>query len=79
MSNYHLEDECWDEAWEKNQIEKVKKERMNILSEEYRRACKQEMMNDLIKKFNLLLVNENISDGNKERIYHIIMNVLSID
>jgi hypothetical protein len=48
------------------------------LNKEYRRACKQEMMNDLIKEFNLLLVNDNISDKKKSCIFQIIMNVIRI-
>lgn len=48
------------------------------LSEQYRRACKQEMMNDLIKEFNLLLVNEDVSDDKKNSAFNIIMNVIQI-
>ena len=79
MGNYHLEDEVWDEAWNSNQKGKVNEQRIDILNEQYRRACKQEMMNDLIKKFNLFLFDENISDDSKDKIYRIVMDVLSLN
>lgn len=51
---------------------------MDELSEEYRRACKQEMMNDLIKEFNLLLVNENISGEKKSLTFQMLMNTIKV-
>jgi len=51
---------------------------MEELSEEYRRACKQEMMNDLVKEFNLLLVNENISGEKISLTFSMLMNTIKI-
>jgi len=48
------------------------------LSEDYRRACKQEMMNDLVKEFNLLLVNENISGEKKSITFQMLMHTIKI-
>jgi len=48
------------------------------LSEEYRRACKQEMMNDLVKEFNLLLVNENVSGEKISLTFQMLMNTIKI-
>lgn len=51
---------------------------INELSEEYRQACKQEMMNDLIKEFNLLLVNENIAEEKIGLTFQMLMNTIKI-
>jgi len=48
------------------------------LSEEYRRACKQEMMNDLVKEFNLLLVNENVSGEKISLTFQMLMDTIKI-
>ena len=72
MGEYHLEDECWDEAWEN----KNKTDKLNVLNEEYRRACKQEMMNDLIKEFDKLLVDETISGKMKNMAFRMVMDIL---
>jgi len=68
------EDDVLEEAWKNNQIKRI-----DFLNEQYRTACKQEMMNDLINQFDLLLANENISDDKKDIIYRIIMDVLNIN
>jgi len=48
------------------------------LSEEYRRACKQKMMNDLVKEFNLLLFNENVSGDKINLTFQILMNTIKV-
>ena len=48
------------------------------LSEEYRRACKQEMMNDLVKEFNLLLVNENVAGEKISLTFQMLMDTIKI-
>ena len=72
MGEYHLEDEVWDEAYES----KEKANKLNILNEAYRRACKQEMMNDLIKEFDKFLTNETISDERKDWGFKMMMDIM---
>lgn len=48
------------------------------LDEKYKMACKQGMMNDLIREFNLLLANENVSDEKKSQVFDLVMNIINL-